>query len=105
MTTEQHLDAWLARHYDPLDDVTDIRAAMLALYDEDEAYWSSVGWWRVHDVVVDRDVTLAAASLVAMAEQGDYRAQASIASYISREPQNRTAFMQAVVGLVTKRNV
>ena len=29
MTTEQHLDAWLSRHYDPLDDMTDIRRARM----------------------------------------------------------------------------
>lgn len=55
MTTEQHLDAWLLRHYDPLDDTTDIRAAMLALVAEDETYWLAQGWWRVHDALVDYD--------------------------------------------------
>ena len=52
MTTEQHLDAWLDRHYDPLDDTTDIRAAMLELVAQ-EPWLLNEGWWRVHDALKD----------------------------------------------------
>jgi hypothetical protein len=50
MTTEQHLDEWLTRHFDPYDDVTDIRAAMLALV-ADEPWMLDRGWWFVLDAV------------------------------------------------------
>jgi hypothetical protein len=50
MTTEQHLDNWLARHFDPNDDIVDIRAAMLALIAQ-KPWMLDQGWWRVFDAI------------------------------------------------------
>lgn len=54
MTTEQHLDAWLARNARD-DEAPALREAMLQLVTDDEAYWSNQGWWRVHDAVVEQE--------------------------------------------------
>ena len=49
--TLRHLDAWLDQQIEGDACRAEVRAAMLALVEQDPEYWGAQSWWNVFDRV------------------------------------------------------